>query len=453
MTKVQLVNLVASKEDFLDDRWPVPLNLLWPGTYLKEFGYDVEILDTNIISLQEAIDKIDAPMVGISFYATSAYLLDKVAREAKDKGATVVVGGQAATPLARQILTGSTDIDAVVLGDGERALLNIMKKVDGGSGDFAGIPNVAYRNGEDIVFGPSVLMDLTSLPMPDRTLKGIDMERYISNFADTNTDRCRQDVRATNAYMKKGCPRRIDDRGCSFCARVDRGLREKSALQAYEEYKYLNREFDINYIYDDSDSWVGKPWMRSLLDLYNRFGSLDVKFRVYADVRDINRENAEMMRELGVDAVLVGIESGDESVLRFNGKPMTKERIVKAAKILGEVGIKLCDAYVLGLIGESKKSIERTISLAKQIENYCERQIAYWNVIMPLPGSPIWNNMMKVPSLYEKYGSQYNIDIEEVRRDYLHHFCNLGKDGDHYLTNICNHLQSSQKIPLRKYIR
>ena len=289
--------------------------------------------------------------------------------------------------------------------------------------------------------------------MPDRRIDGIDMEKYIGSFHETNTDPDLGSVRVTNAYLKKGCPRRVDNRGCSFCARIDRGLRSKTAMQAYEEYKYLINEFDINYIYDDSDSWVKASWMKSLLDLYNDFGTLQTKLRVYADVRDINENTVWMMKDLGVDTVLVGVESGDERILRLNGKPMTKEMVIRATKLLGKAGIKLCDAYVLGLIGETKTSVERTKALATQIGNYCEKRVTYWNVIMPLPGSPIWSSMMKVPSLQAKYGNEYKFDLEEVQKDYVNHFCNLGPDGYALLTNTCNFLQASQNIPLRKYIR
>jgi anaerobic magnesium-protoporphyrin IX monomethyl ester cyclase len=452
MAKLQLINLVTNQSDLLEDRWPLPLNLVWIGTYLKQFGYDVEILDTNILDLHEVIKKIDAQLIGICFYATSAHLLDDVVSSAKEKGSIVVVGGQAATSLVKQLLRKNTSIDAVIFGDGEKAMLDIIRKVERGTLFFNGIPNVAYRNGDDIVFGPNEQIDITSLPLPDRRIKGLDIESYISNFSETNTDLYTKDIRATNAYMKKGCPRRTRNKGCSFCARVDIGLREKTALQTYEEYNYLIREFGINYIFDDSDSWVKRSWMKNLRELYNKNGELSTKLRVYADVRDINEENVRIMKDLGVDAVLIGIESGDEHILRFNGKLISEEMIIKAVKLLGTSDIKLCDAYVLGLLGESKKSVERTISLARQISNYCEKQITYWNMIMPLPGSRIWNNMM-MPLLQEKYGSNYNFDMEDVRKDYIHYFCNLGEEGYNYLMNICKYLQSIQNIPLREYIR
>lgn len=453
MYNIQLIKCPCQRQGLLSDRWYTPLNLIWIASYLKAAGLETQIIDGIHLNVGEIIKNICAPIVGINFNVLSTKSMEEIAQASKDRRSIVVVGGQAATPLAKQLLTKNRNIDVVVLGDGEEAMLEVASRVEKGICSFEGVPNIAYRDRDRIVFSDSRQMDLTTLPFADRKIDGIDMEKYIGSFYETNTDPALDNVRATNAYMKKGCPRRVRNHGCSFCARIDRGLRSKSALQAYEEYNYLIKEFDINYIYDDSDSWVQGPWMRSLLNIYNKFGKLKSKFRVYADVRDINENSVVMMKDLGIDTVLVGIESGDERILRFNGKPMTKEMIIKAAKLLGAAEIKLCDAYVLGLIGETKASVRKTISLAQQISNYCEKRITYWNVIMPLPGSPIWNEMMRIPKLREKYSSEYKFNLEEVQRDYIDLFCHLGSDGYRYLMNICDYLQSLQNIPLRKYVR
>ena len=453
MIDLQLINLISNKDGLLDDRWPLPQNLLWLGTYIEQFDYNVEILDTNIISLEDIKNKINAPLVGINFFATSAYLLEEVAKCAKDKGSIVVVGGQAATPLASQILCKNKYVDIVVLGDGEEALHELLKRVEMSSTSFEGISNIAYREGEQITIQDCKELDLKLLPIPDRRLKGIDIEQYISSYYETNTDGCTEEVRATNAYTKKGCPRRNKKRGCSFCARIDQSLRHKAPMQVYNEYKYLIEEFNINYIYDDSDSWVNRNWMHELKAIYKIHGDLNVKLRVYADVRDITLENVKIMKALGVDAVLVGIESGDETIRCMNGKNMSNEIILKAVDLLGSAEIKLCDAYVLGMIGESKKTIERTKQFEQQLNSYCEKQMTYWNIVLPLPGSKIWDKMMKVPELEKKYGSEYNFDLADVQKDFVRYFCNLGENGELYLNNICKHLQQVRAVPIRNYIR
>jgi radical SAM superfamily enzyme YgiQ (UPF0313 family) len=453
MHKIQLVNSRSIPNDVLTDKWYTPLNLIWIANYIEANGITTQILDGVSSNFEEMLDKLDAPIVGVNFNYLSIENLDKLLKVAKNKGSFTVVGGQAATFLAKQLLQNNMDIDAVVIGDGEEAMLQLAIRANKGIPSFEGIPNLAYRNGDDIVFSTQKQMDLTKLPFPDRRVAGLEMDEYISKYYESNTDPAMDNVRVTNAYMKKGCLRRVADKGCSFCARIDRGLRSKTALQAYDEYSYLVKEFKIDYIYDDSDSWVDGPWMRSLANIYQQRGEVKAKLRVYADVRDITEDNVSIMKDLNVDTVLVGVESGDEHILRRNGKPMTKEMIVKAAKLLGHAGIKMCDAYVLGLIGETRTSVNATTSLAQQLSNYCEKRITYWNVMMPLPGSPVWREMMQISMLRDKYGDKYKFDVEEVQKDYVDCFCHLGSDGYEYLKNTSERLQADQNIPLRKYIR
>ncbi|MBE9482601.1 MAG: cobalamin-dependent protein, partial [Chloroflexi bacterium] len=88
-------------------RWPQPLGILSVGTYTKQNnpGVEVEILDgNNVLTLEEVKSRIDADLVGISATAGGYDHAIEVAKVAKERGAKVVLGGAAATPLAREIL-------------------------------------------------------------------------------------------------------------------------------------------------------------------------------------------------------------------------------------------------------------------------------------------------------------------------------------------------------------
>lgn len=454
MYDVQLLNLTSENNTTgLDDRWQLPLNHLWLGTYLQTKGYSVQVLDTNIIPLNELINRINAPVLAISFLAPSAHLLKTVTGFAKKKDCFVVVGGQAATPLAKQLLQKNKNIDVVVRGDGEEALLGITKIVLEKKGSLESIPNLAYLSSDKVKYTQTKRVDVTKLPIPDRRLPGIDIEQYISNFESTNTDSWTESLRATNAYVKKGCPRRVKNRGCSFCARIDVGIRSKSALQAYKEYNYLINEFGVNYIYDDSDSWVDNSWLKELVKIYETNGNLQTRFRVYADLKDITKENVTLLKTVGVDAVLIGIESGDKWVSRINGKPVTPKRTIQAARLIGNAGIKMWDAYVLGMIGETKESVSNTRKLSLELYNYCQKPNTYWSLIQPFPGSPIWNEMMKIEELYSNYGNEYIINLNMVQKEFIDRFCNLGTNGYRYLKDVCKEFQLSEGIPWRDYIR
>ena len=87
-------------------RWPQPLGILSVGTYIKQNnpGVEVEILDgNNVLTLDAVKSRIDADLVGISATAVGYDHAIEVAKVAKQRGARVILGGAAATPLARSL--------------------------------------------------------------------------------------------------------------------------------------------------------------------------------------------------------------------------------------------------------------------------------------------------------------------------------------------------------------
>jgi len=453
MARIQLITVIDEGPGLQRDRWYAPLGLVWVGNYLRARGHEVEILDGQIMPEAEIIRRLNAPLVGVSYFINSTEIADRIAQCAARNGSTVVYGGQAATPVAKEILARNPDVSFVVMYDGERAMDLLASRADGVRVDLAGVPNLAYREGDAILVNAAEELDLSTLPFPDRQVPGLDMEAHIRSFRTRGSEERFPCTRPTNAYSRKGCPRRGPSHGCSFCARIDLSVRSKTAAQAYDEYRYLVEEFGVDYICDDSDTWIRRSWMEDLLDLVDRRGEIGAKFRVYGDVRDITPGTAPLLRAIGVDAVLVGMESGDESILWQNGKPMRQDAMLKAAGLLGENGIKICDAYVLGLIGESQASLDRTRDFARRVHELCEPQITYWNMILPLPGSPIWGRMMLRPDLAAKYRGEYRFNIEELRRDFIATFCNLGPDGYKELLDIRHEYLDDALVAAGEYLR
>ncbi len=409
--KIQLVQASSESKGLANEKWPIPLNLIALGTYLENSGYEVEILDGTHHELNNILERIDGDVVGIGFNIFSTQEMDRISECAKDRGSLVVVGGQAATPLAKQLLANNRNIDVVVRYDGEEALRQIADRVS--SNDFSGIPNTVYRRDGEIIEERIEELDIEKLPIPNRRI--INMEQYITSWDGDPS------IRPTNTYTKRGC-----DRACSFCARIHKGIRTRTPEQVFEEDKKLVEEFGVNYIFEMADTYfTDMNWLKRLREVYEYNGGLPAKYWVFCSLDDINPETVEIMKDLNVDTVCVGIESGSEEIRKNNGKNFTNKEIFEAAKRLGRTGIKLVDSYIIGLIGESEETVKETYLLSKKVAELCEVRNRGYSLILPLPGSPIWKRMMRIPELQAKYGHKYSFDTEELRRDYISHFCNL----------------------------
>lgn len=419
--KIQLVNSPCDIIDFLDQKWYLPLGLISIGTVLEKEGFNVELLDGQHLNLSDILKKLDADIIGINFTIFSTKSFNKIIECAKKNGAFVVVGGHAATYLYKQLLRKNENIDIVVRYDGEEAFLKIIRGIQKRRSDLNNIPNIAYRKSKDVIENNIELVDLKKLPIPNRNINGINMEKYIQTWNKVwENDSF---IRTSSVYSKKGCPRL-----CSFCARIDKGVRERTPQQSFDEYQLLVEKYNVNYIYEVCDTFFSSvDWLREFRQIYEKNGGLNARIWAFADIRDISEETVEHMAAIGVYMVLIGIETGNERIRRINGKEFSNEDVLNAVKLLGKNGIKVSDSYILGLIDETPKTISDTIELSKRIGKYCEQVDTAFSIILPLPGSVIWKKMMQIPELNEKYSEDYEFNVDELREDYLSYFCKLNQ--------------------------
>jgi radical SAM superfamily enzyme YgiQ (UPF0313 family) len=81
-----------------------------------------------------------------------------------------------------------------------------------------------------------------------------------------------------------------------------------------------------------------------------------------------DRETLEAMKQAGCRLLIVGFESGDPQILKNIKKGATVERALTFAKDCRELGLAVHGDFVLGLPGETKESIRKTINFAKKLD-------------------------------------------------------------------------------------
>ncbi len=81
-------------------------------------------------------------------------------------------------------------------------------------------------------------------------------------------------------------------------------------------------------------------------------------------------ETLKAMKEAGCRLLIVGYESGDQQILKNIKKGATVERARQFTKDCKKLGLLVHGDFILGLPGETKETIRRTIDFAKEID--CE---------------------------------------------------------------------------------
>jgi len=122
------------------------------------------------------------------------------------------------------------------------------------------------------------------------------------------------------------------------------------------------------------------------------------KVSSYAHAKDIIKKSDEELKQIadaGFTMVYVGIESGDDQVLKECNKGVTQDEFVLAAQKCHKAGIAWSGIFLLGLTGDNpEKSRRHAIESAKLINRMAPPMPRKW-YISPLtlemtPGSEIW---------------------------------------------------------------
>ena len=102
----------------------------------------------------------------------------------------------------------------------------------------------------------------------------------------------------------------------------------------------------------------------------------------------------EALRSYGLTKAYLGVETGDESLLRKTGKGVSYDEMVRAGRNLVEAGINLSAMVLLGLAGKGPGSAEHALATARIINDIKPRYLAALTVT-PVPGTVLHNDVRK----------------------------------------------------------
>ena len=191
---------------------------------------------------------------------------------------------------------------------------------------------------------------------------------------------------------------------CTFCSmyRSKQFSMRKDIEEIKQDIKrarayYGNRVRKI--FFEDGNAFVVKPEILTELTEYAyKIHPNLKKVSSYAHAKDIIRKSDEDLKKIadaGFTMVYVGIESGDDEVLKACKKGTTQEEFTLAAQKCYKAGIAWSGIFLLGLAGnDPEKSRKHAIESAKLINRMAPPSPIEW-YISPLtlgvtPGTELW---------------------------------------------------------------
>lgn len=371
------------------DAYP-PMGLMYLARVLIEKGHKVKIVDYAGISEAEAIKmagEISADLVGITIISGGTFkICTKIAE--KVKAPIVVAGGAFATSAAREVL--DTDkFDAVVLGEGEKTIIELTNK------PLSEVKGIACKvNGSIKFVKRQELLELDNLPFPARHLiskKKIQYKGGIHLFEGYST----------TIFVSRGCPH-----NCSFCDTDmwQRKYRLRDPGKIAEEIIHLKTKYGITNIRFPDDAFtINNKWVTKVCD---KLKKLDITWLALSTTDKVNRETLTMMKEAGCIGLFFGVESGSPRILKAMNKHATVDDNIRVIRLCKEVGITSSAYMMFGFPGENKESVEETKRFL--LESKPDR--SHFSTFIPLHGSDVWKNPQK-----------YGIKIKKNYYDYWYY--------------------------------
>jgi len=111
----------------------------------------------------------------------------------------------------------------------------------------------------------------------------------------------------------------------------------------------------------------------------------------YGRAKTVVRKSIEeltALREAGLDRLHIGLESGDDEVLRHVRKGASAEEMVRAGRMVREAGMELSEYVMPGLGGEAR-SREHALNTARVL-NEIDPHFIRFRPFVPRPGTPLY---------------------------------------------------------------
>ena len=204
-------------------------------------------------------------------------------------------------------------------------------------------------------------------------------------------------------------------------------------------------DYGIDYVRDNSDDLLrNKRWLRRLNEVKPDRALPSLRF--YARADSITEDIIPVLVSLNVVDVFIGFESGDNEILKRASKGTDVAVNMRAASLLAKAGIGVIGSFLLGLPGESKYTIQATIEHIKMLGEIAGIRRPGCAIVIPFPGTAMYDDLMCIPGMNEKYMGKDIINYDELRSDWLSRFTSVNYE---YLIEVSDGLFNSDVIGSR----
>jgi len=186
-------------------------------------------------------------------------------------------------------------------------------------------------------------------------------------------------------YTGRGCRSK-----CTFCLWPQtvggHHYRVRSAENVLAEVAWIKEHLpQVKEIMFDDDTFTDSANLARVQAIARGMGALGMTWSCNAKA-NVPYETLKVMKDNGLRLLLVGYESGDDQILHNIKKGLRADIARRFTADCRKLGILIHGTFILGLPGETRQTIEKTIEFAKQINPHTIQV----SLAAPYPGTTLY---------------------------------------------------------------
>ena len=345
----------------MNSRLWYPIGICYVAASLLKAGFEVEIIDIIGENLsredfKKRLSDCHADSFGIGGLIMAFNNVVDIAQMIREIYLeSFIFAGNTVGSTIPEILLHNSQINAIVMGEGEITTVNLIRAVENGR-KLEDVKGIVFKNQKEGIIHTSPqppIENLDDLPYPAWDL--VPMNNYFENIGR----------KVYPISSVRGCPY-----NCIFCCKTFIGyrVRSRSPESILKELIEVKKRFGIETFafFDDLFIYNKKRVMKfCALKMESRVR--DLEWEASARVDRIDEELCKALSKSHCIELGIGFESNTQQILDFYKKGITVEQCKNAADLCREHGISLSGAsFLIGAPDETYNTVKASVDFCKK---------------------------------------------------------------------------------------
>jgi len=354
-------------------------------------NYDFDDLKTELLEFKPDIIGVSIPF--ITMLKKGKQVMEMIRKILPNSW--LVVGGSHPTLCPEDVVEYC---DFIVIGYGEEKMSDIVACFPNKK-QVCELGGIAFSNTGRMKLNPDIIENRKTKTMGSPDWDGADIEKFFPPFIFGNKEKCYE------IFTSRGCPF-----SCTFCSNgtmSDRRVDYRELQDVVNEIIWAKEKYNINNFAIRDEVFCIKTKVINFCNMLKEKG-LYINWYFQTRVEFVkDKEMLRVMRDAGAKVVSIGIESGNEDILKLN-KGVKKENMVKAVKLLKSAGLLVYAGFIIGFPQDTIDTVWETIKFPDELD----LDSPGFQLMVPFPKTQVRYLAEKEGGIltndYDKY-STYNV--------------------------------------------